>query len=342
MDGTNLLTHESSRRRLHEHALLPWRDRTPSKSGHARSTAKWRNFTFKGDGTYCKRIGGSFHKLYHGDNWQDFTHAQFCTAVNMFCEPFDLRPDSLIASTFEVAVNVIPPIPTPMALLHILMHRTKCSSRMPKVRTVADGLVITHEEFVFKIYDKAVDTGQPGHLLRFEVKIKKRRALERHGIRVQALDDLCNPIVWNQLHEMLLTLFDELLIVEPGFSVSGLTRKDQELLTKANDFSYWMGLSSGQRSRKRERLDQLYSEHVPNGLKASLRRSIAAKVEELRAEVGINSEVHSATFSPLITRCENVANHGSVTAAECSHPSVRKLQSESNPTRSRIRAATDA
>jgi hypothetical protein len=305
---------------LREHALLPWRDRTPSKSGHPRSIAKWNNFTFRGDGSHCKRIGGSFHKLYHGNNWKDFTFEQFCASVNMLCEPLALRPDSLKVSKFEVAVNVIPPTQTPLVLLHILMHRTTGSSRMPKIRTVADGIVITHGEFEFKIYDKAVDTGQTGPILRFEVKIKKRRALERHGIKIETLEDLCSPTIWNRLHEILLTLFDELLIVEPGLTVSGLTRKKQELLSKANDPSYWAGLSPSQRSRKRKALDELYAEHAPNGLKASLRRLIASKVEELRAEVGINPEAHSATFSPLITRCENVAIHGSAATAECSHP----------------------
>jgi len=142
-----------------------------------------------------------------------------------------------------------------------------------------NGIEIHHAAYRFKIYDKARQYHRPGELLRFEVAAKRMRPLERY--RVRTLSDLMEPSIWAALQGYALARFDELLIVEPGLHPPGLRPEQVELLANAGDASYWEGLTKQRRSERRKMLNDIYIRHAPDRLKATLRRLIAAKLEEM-------------------------------------------------------------
>jgi len=219
---------------------------------------------------------GSFHKQHHGGaNWQDFTFTQFVEVVTSVCIAFGLHPVNLALSNVEVGANIIPPIPTAKVLRSIVLHKTAAPIPMRK----GHGIEIHHAAYRFKIYDKALQYDRPGELLRFEIAVRKMRQLERYGVRT--LSDLMEPSTWTALQGYLLARFDELLIVEPGIQRPGLRPLQVELLANAGNASYWEGLDKRRRSEKRKALNDIYTRHAPDGLKATLRRLIAAKLEEL-------------------------------------------------------------
>jgi hypothetical protein len=244
--------------------------------GRPRYVARWGAFTFHGDETRCKSMRGSFHKHHHGGtNWQDFTFLQFAAVVETVCIALGLHPANMRLANVEVGVNIVPPLATAEVLRAIALHRTTAPTPMRQ----GHGIVIQHAEYRFKIYDKALQYDRPGHLLRFEIAFRKMRTLER--FKVRTLADLLDPAKWEALKGYVLARFDELLIVEPGLHPEGLRPAAVELLANAGNANYWAGLDKRRRSEKRKALNVIYTRHAPHGLKATLRASIAAKLEEL-------------------------------------------------------------
>jgi hypothetical protein len=279
IDGTKLrLNDPGTQQRMRSHHLLAgrWRSRGQGKAGHERFTATWNRWTFTGDATRCWEIRGSFHKVHHlGTNWQDYTFTQFLETVATLCDAFGLHPSGLIIATLEVGVNIVPPMPTPNVLPCIMLHKTKAPIPMHK----GHGIEITHAAFKFKVYDKAHQYALPGELLRFELKATRMRPLQ--PLRVRTVADLLDPDTWHRLGAFLLAKFDELLIVEPHMPTDAMRPAQRELVAKALDPAYWQAMDNRTRWKRRRALDALHQQHVPNGLKASLRTAIEAKLSDL-------------------------------------------------------------
>ena len=283
IDGVKIKLGERDQYRLRTHHLLQWKANGVDRNGEQRFIARWSGFTFKGNETRCTQIRGSLHKYYHGGtNWQDFTFPQFVEAVTSFCFALGIHDANLDLSNVEVGVNFIPPIPTANVLRSIVLHKGIAPVGMRK----GNGIVIKHFAYLFKIYDKALHMVQtqkvyegPTDLLRFELKVIRMRQLARFGVRTLA--DLMEPGKWDTLQQYVIGKFNELLIVEPEVHPAGLRSAEVELLSKASDVSYWVGLDKRRRSEKRKMLSGIYMRHAPNGLGAKLLVLITNKLEEL-------------------------------------------------------------
>ena len=293
-DGVKLRIQGRDQQRLRSHHLLSWKPKGVDTLGRERYVARWGAFTFKGDATRCTQMRGSFHQQHHGgENWADFTREHFAEVVASVCIALGLHSSTLRLANLEVGANVIPPIPTPDVLTCIVLHRTQRPGRMD---APAIGVVIQHAAYRFKIYDKARQYNRPGELMRFEVAVKKMRTLKRY--RVVTLSDLLEPAAWNALQGYLLARFDELLIVEPDVHAEGLRPLERELLARASDPNYWVGLTKGQRSEKRATLTRIYTRNASPNLKAALRALIASKLRELNTTPEQFAEDGPRTFAP--------------------------------------------
>ena len=293
-DGVKLRIQGRDQQRLRSHHLLSWKPKGVDTLGRERYVARWGAFTFKGDATRCTLMRGSFHQQHHGgENWADFTCAHFAEVVASVCIALGLHPANLRLANLEVGVNIIPPIPTPDVLACIVLHRTQRPGRMD---APAIGLVIQHAAYRFKIYDKARQYQRPGELLRFEVAGKKMRTLERY--RVATLSDLLEPSTWIALQGYLLARFDELLIVEPDVHAEGLRPAERELMARASDPNFWVGLTKRKRSEKRATLTRIYTRSASPNLKATLRALIASKLQELNTAPEQFAKDGPRTFAP--------------------------------------------
>lgn len=307
IDGTKLRLPDGTQQRVRAHHLLAgrWRSRGQGKAGHERFTATWQGWTFTGDATRCWEIRGSFHKVHHlGTNWQDYTFTQFLDTVAALCDAFGLHPSGLNIAGLEVGVNIVPSMPTRDVLRSIVLHRTTAPTAMHK----GHGIEITHAAFKFKVYDKAHQHELPGELLRFEVKATRMRPL--HPLGVRSVADLLDPATWHRLGAFLLAKFDELLIVEPHMPTDALRPAQRELVATASDPAYWQAMDGRTRWKRRRALDALHQQHVPHGLKASLRTAIGAKLSDL-----LNGDIcHNwTTAAPEVPRATN-ATRGQRTA----------------------------
>ena len=302
IDGVKLRIHPDAQRRLRSHALLDrWRSRGQDKAGNERHTAKWKGWTFTGDGTRCWEIRGSFHKAHHGGtNWQDYTFTQFLQTVATLCDAFSLHDAGLTLAGLEIGANIIPPIPTAAVLRSIVLHKNATPAPMRE----GHGIQIVHAGYRFKIYDKAAQYREHvnGELLRFELKANKMRTLARCNVRTVA--DLLDPAAWTRLRAFLLAKFDELFIVEPYMPTDGLRPAQRDLVANAAVPSYWQAMDRRTRSKRRKEYTTLLQRIHPDGLKPTLRALIAAKLSELNdGDVCTNGtdaipDPEKATFAP--------------------------------------------
>jgi hypothetical protein len=279
IDGTKLrLRDPGTQQRVRAHHLLAgrWRSRGHGKAGHERFTATWQGWTFTGDAIRCWEIRGSFHKAHHqGTNWQDYMFTQFLATVAALRDAFGLHPSGLSIVGLEIGVNLVPPMPTRKVLRAIVLHRTTA----PTAMHMGHGIEIKHAAFKFKVYDKAHQYDLPGELLRFELKFTRARPL--HTLAVRTVADLLDLATWHRLGAFLLAKFDELLIMEPLMPTDALRPAERVLVTSASAPAYWQAMDNRTRWKRRGALDALHQQHMPNGLKVTLRTAIVAKLSDL-------------------------------------------------------------
>lgn len=272
-DGLKLRIRGRDQQRLRSHATLAF-----SVEADGKYRARWGSFTFTGDASRCWEVQGSFHHFHHGTNWPDFTRAQFVEAVATMCETFVLHPAKLRLANLEIGVNVCPPVPSVEVLRCIVLHRTQ---RPTGMGGGAVGIEIRHNAYRFKVYDKAHQFGLPHELLRFEIAVRKMRALEPFGMRTLA--DLLEPATWTAMHGYLLARFDELFIVEPNVMVEALRPAQCELLSRARDPRYLVSLPRQRRGEKLKALRGIFDRYASPHLKSTLRALIDAKASEVSA-----------------------------------------------------------
>ena len=278
-DGTRIRTHERTQHRLRAHPALSF---SVERDGTER--ARPDHWTFEGDATRCWELRGSFHKAHQGgENWKDYTRAQFFETVAQLWEPYGLHPASLKLAGLEFGVNIVTPCPVAEVLDRIAMHGVKAPAPMGGA---ARGIVFLYGErgrnYRLKIYDKGHQYPEGGTLLRFEVAVRQMRILAPLGVRTVA--DLLERAVWDRLAAFLLAKFDELLILEPHMRTDGLRPAQRELVANASALEYWQRMPRQRRSERRRILDGLFTRCASPNLKATLRASIVAKLGELAAD----------------------------------------------------------
>lgn len=278
-DGARLRIHERAQRRLRVHPALFF-----SLDRDGKYRARWHGWTFEGDATRCWEVRGSFHKAHHGgENWKDYTRAQFHATVAALCDAFDLHPASLSVAGLEVGVNLVLTCPVAEVLDRILLHRTTAPIRMAGA---ARGIEFQYghkgRNYRYKIYDKGHQYALPAELLRFEVAVRQMRILAPIGVRTVA--DLLERDVWERVAAFLLAKFDELLIVEPHMPTAALRSAQRDLVANASEPRYWQGMPRQRRSERRRALDALFTRYASPNLKAALRACIVAKLGELTAD----------------------------------------------------------
>lgn len=276
IDGIRAYLNERDGQHLRAHPLLTWRPKGLNRQGHPTYEASWKGFLFKADETRCTQLRGSLHKYFHdGKNWTDFTREQVGEAIVRLCHSLGLHPNRFKLGNVEVAVNIEPPSTALEVLAAIVLHKTSAATPQHSGRS----LLIEHDAFQFKIYDKGQHCRLSRELLRVEVSVNKMRAVA--GSRSWTLADLLHQGTWDALSAYLGRRCDELLIAEFIPPPAELSPADVQLWVNAGSSAYWLGLTKQRRSERRKRLTCLYETYVPNPVKAAMCASVQAKLSEL-------------------------------------------------------------
>lgn len=141
-----------------------------------------------------------------------------------------------------------------------------------------------HSNYEIKIYDKAFQFHLPWALIRFEIKIKSKRDLQKLGII--CLEDLKSDLVLHRLYELLTKRLNEMVILDNFSKSKSIPKKVKDKLYDYTNQSFWADLRKEQYGRKlvtkeKVKFNKLVELYHLDDTKNFLKKSIKEKFIEL-------------------------------------------------------------
>jgi hypothetical protein len=188
------------------------------------------------------RLSGSPHKYrYSGKNWQDFNLFDIQEVIYELSETFQFDTEKAVINFIEIGVN-IPLDNDPDQIINCLVvHGKERFKELPKKRnTKGNGKMSEKNDYTIKVYNKSIQNSLPFHLLRYEIKVKRMKFLERYGINGLTLADLTRPDIYPKFKTMLLDVLSGIVIYNPDINPDKLAdANDRELLKFGRYADHW-------------------------------------------------------------------------------------------------------
>jgi len=240
--------------------------------------AYFNTLAFKTKGNNS-RLTGSLHKHKQGGkNWQDFNFFDIQETIQELAETFEFDPEKAVINFIEIGIN-IPMDYDPTRLIKCFVIHGNKSFEILKVEGKGYGKISEKDQFTIKVYNKSLQNSLPFHLLRFEIKVKRMKFLERYGINDLTLSDLTRPEIYPKFKTMLLDLLSGIVIYNPDIDPDKLTNlNDRELLKYGKFADYW---TTFDRRRKNEKLIRFKGLAGTNEIIENLKCKISDKWERL-------------------------------------------------------------
>jgi len=247
-------------------------------------------------------IKGSFHKLYEGGtNYKDFSFNDFRSAINMLSHSFNIPPTELYIHSFEIGVNINPPIETKLLLEGIKSLSGKKFER----ETYKDkGLLFRFDfsQYQVKIYDKGFQFMQNQPILRFELKVKKMDFIKNKRANITTLDNLISGDWNNYFKNLLLSYWDKVIICPEGMINANLIKNPRTYKNFTNGLNpdYWTKLSSKAYNRQFYAFKEVFRQFAPIDLYSEIKLRIRDKWEQLsKDQKGINDPYIYSNIIPF-------------------------------------------
>ena len=243
-------------------------------------------------------IQGSLHKYFNDGlhNHNDFDLIGVRRVLRDFKELFDISPSDCIITQLELGVNVMPPIPTNEMLKYSFMHKT---TQFVYVRCSEEGRYIQaeHLSYIVKMYNKSLQYGVKGWLLRFEKKYLRSESLRKRGVKT--LQDLVDYGL-NNFKSELLGLIDDILFYD-----TTITHPSKSLLNYCNPV-YWLNMIDDKRTsafnKHKVILKDIIESHSQN-VKKQFKEVVANKIDELTLEGARNEPLSISTKHTPFRTC---------------------------------------
>lgn len=276
-----------------------------------REEARYNGLIIAKNESSC-RLRGSIHKYFNGGkhNYNDFTLLDFVNALNDLCRTINIEPQTIRLSGFEIGVN-LDVSNIDRVLDSILLY----NNAEPTKRKGITRFVFA--DYEVKIYKKELKGYKPK--LRFELALRRSRKTKsilsnyakkhksKEYISCNTLSDLTSSLIWQIYSQELLTIFDDIVMVDTDcLNLSELSKKNRELVTSGLAPGYWVRDWSNRMTRNR-RLKR-FKDIVNNSsstLKEELREQISSKIKEL---INIEAKpLYSSSFNVKINNSYNIS-----------------------------------
>jgi len=203
-------------------------------------------------------LKGSLHKYRQGGkNYEDFSLDDVREVINEISQKFDFDPESAKINFIEIGVNITVDKDPSEIIKSIVLYRNSPFQHL-HVKGNGYGRICDMQQITIKIYNKSLQFGLQYHLLRFEVKIKRMKFLERYGISNLTLAELKRFEIYTNLQRMLLEIFKGILFFDPKIDPENIkNQKDRELFIQGKYFEFWQSMEKVQRHRKKKRFIEL-------------------------------------------------------------------------------------
>jgi hypothetical protein len=221
-------------------------------------------------------IYGSFHKYFNqGEhNHNDFDLNAFRDVLSDFCKYFKVTPDRLQIIHLEFGFNIVPPIPTKELLKGLIQHKGVDFEHVT-MNGKGNYKQAVHNRYRLKIYDKGLQYGLRGELLRIEHKVTNWTKYRVSG--EFTLHDFIQSDKGQFLNELLSSI-DEVILYDN--TIHGL-----EPYHKYSNPNFWRNtretLSSKTFNKHRHRLNAL-SKTKGSNLIERIKENITNKFHELQ------------------------------------------------------------
>ena len=296
IDGTKSLSIAVTRETFLNNPLIePYIPRTNTKTGEMENEpeeAKYKGLKFS---IYENRIqlDGSLHTFYNDGfhNYNDFYFRMLESVILDWKHNFGIDIERTRINNLEIGVNIVLPYKPEKALNNTINHRgTPFTWAHEKTKRYRE---CSHTQFFIKFYDKGIQYKLNKYILRFEVKFIKMERINDLGIKTFA--DLIKPGNLEKLGELLLNIFDELLMGNLKANTSQLNKRDKELFDRGHNDRHWTELKPDreehdpkeynrllkQYERKLKRFKELLKETGADQQKNEIRKLIEQKINDL-------------------------------------------------------------
>jgi len=242
--------------------------------------AHFNTLTFKIKGNNSKLFGSPHKYRQGGENWQDYNLFDIQDTIHELAETFEFDPEMAVINFIEIGVNIRLDNDPDQIINCLVIHGKERFKELPTERnTKGNGRISEKDQFTIKVYNKSLQNSLPFHLLRFEIKVKRMKFLERYGINGLTLADLTRPDVYPKFKTMLLDLLSGIVIYNPDIEPDNLTTlQDRELLNLGQFAEYWQRLDRRRRNEKLIRFKELAG---TNAIIENLKCKISDKWERL-------------------------------------------------------------
>jgi hypothetical protein len=224
---------------------------------------------------YRLNIYGSLHKNHHGgSNYKPFRYWQVINEIRQLCLKLNLDPKKVKIEYLEIGLN-LPVWFKPFDFLedYLLCYQFHFLSQWDedeKGKTIGYHWSKKGADRWIKIYDKGLQFNLNENLLRFEIKVKKMRDLQKYGIKTLA--DLTDQIKVKQLLSVLEKAWSDVLIYDIDEIPPSITMSQKRFLENCSSKDNWhkWNKESNQKFRDAKRRFKLLSEKHGSGTHAKI------------------------------------------------------------------------
>lgn len=204
-------------------------------------------------------VYGSLHKYENlcfeegNQNHNDFSFNQMKYLIPYLLELFDMEGKTCLTN-LEMGFNIkLDGNPQKIIDNNILMYDLKNHNKDMKFSGKGDYKEFQKTDYSLKIYNKSKQYQLNDNILRIEIKIIKRRLLQR--LEVYSLEDLLKKDVLFRVFSLLWNEFEKILIID-NFDSFEIPTKDLEKLNKYTNPNYWTRLRNEKSYKVFKRLEK--------------------------------------------------------------------------------------
>jgi hypothetical protein len=267
-----------------------------SEFGTSKIYAEYHNLIFtiieNHNGIKTLLITGSLHKFYNKGkhNFDDFNIFNIRNTIDLLGEMFHFNIETAIVQNLEIAINVLPPIPSLPILKGLLsLQNIRIKSFLDDD---ADLYQAVFQNYINKNYDKAKHYRKKGYSIPYEifrselkyirmndlvVLLKRKNIIYRNQI---FLSDLKRIEVIKAFGELLQKKWNEILFYDHTISTEKLSESDIRKLDVWQNINQWEKFDAPKKYKQKKILAEITENHSRQ-IQLQISKLIESKINDL-------------------------------------------------------------
>jgi hypothetical protein len=255
------------------------------------------------DTTHCI-VKGSLATYYNKgtNNAFDYDVTMLQETINELETLFKINPITAEIQAFEFGANISPTQPTKQIINGLRAYQSDNFTGL-KMDNVFNGKQLQRQEYIFKVYDKGLQTAKPeANLLRLEYAIKSTKTARKYGIVV--LSDLNSIDKLNRLKTVLLDVWANVIFYDKGMKWRNMNDADTKKMLYYLDATNWGKFSTMQRNRAKKHFRHLHSLYCASTTQSDVLELLSKKMDKLTAVICYDLRNYSAGYDRQKTDAE--------------------------------------